>query len=46
MIGAGVIDRGVVDALNNRLDTRRGEIRRIEAENGVLTGRNDQHGRR
>ena len=26
VIGAGVIDRGVVDTLDNRLDTRRGEV--------------------
>ncbi len=31
VIGAGVIDRGVVDTLDNRLDTRRGEVRPHQA---------------
>jgi hypothetical protein len=42
VIGAGVIDRGVVDALDNRLDTVEARSERIKGENDVLTGRNDQ----
>jgi hypothetical protein len=42
VIGAGVIDRGVVDTLNNRLDRVEAKSDRIEGENRALTGRNDQ----
>ena len=42
VIGAGVIDRGVVDALDSRLDRVQSRSDRIEAENGVLSARNSQ----
>jgi copper transport outer membrane protein MctB len=42
VIGAGVIDRGVVDALDNRLDTVEARSERIKGDNDVLTGRNKQ----
>jgi hypothetical protein len=42
VIGAGVIDRGVVDALDSRLDRVQSRSDRIEEENGVLRDRNDQ----
>ncbi len=42
VIGAGVIDRGVVDALDSRLDRVQSRSDRIEAENGVLSDRNSQ----
>ena len=46
VIGAGVIDRGVVDALNNRLDTRRGERRtgsraRTTSSQGQISEKDD-----
>jgi hypothetical protein len=44
VIGAGVIDRGVVDALNTRLDRVETRSSRIESENDALTARNDQMG--
>jgi hypothetical protein len=42
VIGAGVIDRGVVDALNTRLDKVEDRSNRLQDENNALTGRNDQ----
>ncbi len=42
VIGAGVIDRGVVDTLNNRLDSVESKSDRIQSENRALTDRNDQ----
>jgi hypothetical protein len=42
VIGAGVIDRGVVDALNTRLDTVERNSDRIKSENDGLRGRNAQ----
>jgi hypothetical protein len=42
VIGAGVIDRGVVDTLNNRLDSVESKSDRIQSENRVLAERNDQ----
>jgi hypothetical protein len=42
VIGAGVIDRGVVDALDNRLNTVEQNSDRIKGENDVLSDRNDQ----
>jgi hypothetical protein len=42
VIGAGVIDRGVVDALNTRLDTVERNSDRIKSENGDLRDRNTQ----
>jgi len=42
VIGAGVIDRGVVDALDSRLNKVEGRSNDLEAENGVLTGRNNE----
>ena len=42
VIGAGVIDRGVVDTLNNRLDRVEAKSDRIQSENDALTSRNDQ----
>src|ERR1700709_717551 len=44
VIGAGVIDRGVVDALDNRLNTVERNSDRIKSENAALTARNDQMG--
>jgi hypothetical protein len=44
VIGAGVIDRGVVDALDNRLNTVERNSDRIKSENDALTARNDQMG--
>jgi Copper transport outer membrane protein, MctB len=38
VIGAGVIDRGVVDALDSRLDRVQERSDRIEGENAVLQG--------
>jgi len=42
VIGAGVIERGLVDTLNSRLDTVEAKSDRIKAENDVLSGANDQ----
>lgn len=42
VIGAGVIDRGVVDTLNTRLDTVESNSERIKGENSELRDRNDQ----
>jgi hypothetical protein len=42
VIGAGVIDRGVVDALDNRLNTVEAKSDRIQSENGRLSGENEQ----
>jgi hypothetical protein len=42
VIGAGVIDRGVVDALNTRLDNVESKSDRIQSENRVLEERNGQ----
>lgn len=42
VIGAGVIDRGVVDALDSRLNTVERNSDRIKSENSALTERNDQ----
>jgi Copper transport outer membrane protein, MctB len=42
VIGAGVIDRGVVDALDNRLNTVESRSDRIKSENGRLAGENEQ----
>jgi Copper transport outer membrane protein, MctB len=42
VIGAGVIDRGVVDTLNSRLDSVESKSDRIQAENRALSDRNDQ----
>jgi copper transport outer membrane protein MctB len=42
VIGAGVIDRGVVDTLNNRLDSVESKSDRIQSENNTLKGQNDQ----
>jgi Copper transport outer membrane protein, MctB len=42
VIGAGVIDRGVVDTLNNRLDRVESKSDRIQGENDVLSQRNQQ----
>jgi hypothetical protein len=44
VIGAGVIDRGVVDALNTRLDKVEDRSNRLQSENNALTDRNDQMG--
>jgi hypothetical protein len=44
VIGAGVIDRGVVDALNNRLDRVQDRSNRIRDENDALSSRNKQLG--
>jgi hypothetical protein len=40
VVGAGVIDRGVVDTLNNRLDKVEEKSDRIESENNELRGEN------
>ena len=42
VIGAGVIDRGVVDALDNRLNTVEAKSDRIQSENDRLSGENEQ----
>jgi hypothetical protein len=42
VIGAGVIDRGVVDTLNNRLDSVESKSDRIKDQNSALTDRNNQ----
>lgn len=42
VIGAGVIDRGVVDALNTRLDKVEDRSNRLQDENDLLTQRNEQ----
>ena len=42
VIGAGVIDRGVVDALDNRLNTVERNSDRIKSENDALSDRNNQ----
>jgi len=42
VIGAGVIDRGVVDTLNSRLDRVESKSDRISKENDALTDRNKQ----
>jgi hypothetical protein len=42
VIGAGVIDRGVVDTLNTRLDTVESNSERIKGENSDLKARNEQ----
>ena len=42
VIGAGVIDRGVVDTLDNRLEHVEAKADRIQVENDVLNGENDQ----
>jgi hypothetical protein len=42
VIGAGVIDRGVVDALNTRLDKVESKSDRIKDQNDALTDRNTQ----
>jgi hypothetical protein len=42
VIGAGVIDRGVVNALNTRLDKVEDRSNRLQGENDVLTKRNEQ----
>jgi hypothetical protein len=44
VIGAGVIDRGVVDALNTRLDKVEDRSNRLQDENNTLNARNDQMG--
>jgi hypothetical protein len=40
VVGAGVIDRGVVDTLNNRLDKVEEKSDRIQSENNDLKGEN------
>jgi Copper transport outer membrane protein, MctB len=42
VIGAGVIDRGVVDALDNRLNTVEAKSDRIKSDNDRLDGENQQ----
>ena len=42
VIGAGVIDRGVVDALDNRLNTVEAKSDRIKSDNDRLSGENEQ----
>ncbi len=42
VIGAGVIDRGVVDTLNSRLDRVEAKSDRISKENDALSSRNQQ----
>lgn len=42
VIGAGVIDRGVVDTLNTRLDKVESDSGRIKSQNDVLNDRNQQ----
>ena len=42
VVGAGVIDRGVVDTLNNRLDSVERTSDRIKGENSTLRGENSE----
>jgi hypothetical protein len=42
VVGAGVIDRGVVDTLNSRLDNVERESDRIRGENNELQNENDE----
>lgn len=42
VIGAGVIDRGVVDTLNSRLDRVESKSERIQSENDALSSENSQ----
>ena len=42
VVGAGVIDRGVVDTLNGRLDSVESKADRIQGENDVLRGENSE----
>jgi Copper transport outer membrane protein, MctB len=42
VVGAGVIDRGVVDTLNGRLDSVESKANRIQGENDVLRGEVDE----
>jgi hypothetical protein len=42
VIGAGVVDRGVVDALNNRLDRVEARSDDIRAERDAVTGERDE----
>jgi hypothetical protein len=42
VIGAGVIDRGVVDALNTRLDKVEDRSNKLQDENNALSERNNQ----
>jgi hypothetical protein len=42
VVGAGVIDRGVVDTLNNRLDRVSSMVDRVQGENDVLRGENSE----
>lgn len=42
VIGAGVIDRGVVDTLNSRLDRVESKSDRIQSDNDALSARNKQ----
>jgi hypothetical protein len=44
VIGAGVIDRGVVDTLNSRLNRVESRSDRIQSQNRTLGGRNSQLG--
>ncbi|MEX1006727.1 MAG: copper transporter [Acidimicrobiia bacterium] len=43
VVGAGVIDRGVVDTLNNRLDSVERKSDRIEGENSDLRDENNEY---
>jgi hypothetical protein len=43
VVGAGVIDRGVVDTLNNRLDSVERKSERIQGENSDLRDANKQY---
>jgi hypothetical protein len=42
VVGAGVIDRGVVDTLNSRLDRVEAKSDRIQGQNNKLSSENDQ----
>ena len=42
VIGAGVIDRGIVDTLDTRLDRVEAKSERINDDNDRLTDENDQ----
>ncbi len=42
VIGAGVIDRGVVDTLNDRINSVEAKSNRIKADNDRLSGENEQ----